>query len=145
MIVPNVDVTRRDNRRTRPSAAADAPRPSPLLILEEIPAPAASPVERDPNAPNFDPRYRFETFVVGKANEVACTAAKTLASADTDSFNPLFIHGGTGRGKTYLLHAIGQDFLARRPSARERFRGAARASTASRAIATYPHRRRPPP
>ena len=105
-------------REVRITAAADAPRPSPLLILEEIPAPAASPVERDPNAPNFDPRYRFETFVVGKANEVACTAAKTLASADTVSFNPLFIHGGTGRGKTHLLHAIGQDFLARRPSAR---------------------------
>ena len=59
--------------------------PSPLLILEEIPAPAATSVERDPNAPNFDPRYRFETFVVGKANEVACTAAKTLASAETVS------------------------------------------------------------
>ena len=58
-------------RRKKPSAVrdsgSDAPRPAPLLILEETPAPA----ERDPDAPNFDPRYRFETFVVGKANEVA--------------------------------------------------------------------------
>ena len=63
-------------RNVRVIAAADAPRPAPLLILDESPAPA----ERDPDAPNFDPRYRFETFVVGKANEVAATAARTLAS-----------------------------------------------------------------
>ena len=79
-------------RDVRVIAAADAPRPAPLLILEEAPPPA----ERDPNAPNFDPRYRFETFVVGKANEVAATAARTLATSPTVGFNPLFIHGGTG-------------------------------------------------
>ncbi|HEU0310093.1 MAG TPA: DnaA N-terminal domain-containing protein, partial [Sphingomicrobium sp.] len=77
-------------------AAPDGPRPAPLLILEEIPAPVPAEVERDPSAPNFDKRYRFETFVVGKANEVAATAARTLATADSVSFNPLFIHGGTG-------------------------------------------------
>ncbi|WP_118857017.1 chromosomal replication initiator protein DnaA [Sphingomonas mesophila] len=99
-------------------AASDAPRPSPLLILEDIPEAPPESVARHPDQPNFDSRYRFETFVVGKANEVAATAAKTLANAESVSFNPLFIHGGTGRGKTHLLHAIGQDFLARRPGAR---------------------------
>ncbi len=88
-------------------ASADAPRPTSLLILEDVPA---APGERDPAAPNFDSRYRFESFVVGKANEVAATAARTLATADAVSFNPLFIHGGTGRGKTHLLHAIGHAF-----------------------------------
>jgi len=102
-------------REVRVVAAADAPRPSPLLILEEAPAPAAV---RDPSAPNFDPRYRFETFIVGKANEVAASAARTLAGADAVSFNPLFIHGGTGRGKTHLLHAIGHSFLANHPGKR---------------------------
>ena len=100
-------------REVRIVAAADAPRPTPLLILEEIPAPAA---ERDPSAPNFDPRYRFESFVIGKANEVAATACRTLATTEQVSFNPLFIHGGTGRGKTHLLHAIGHTF-------EERFQG----------------------
>jgi chromosomal replication initiator protein len=95
-------------REVRVVAAADAPKPTPLLILEEIPP--AGPAERDPSAPNFDPRYRFETFVIGKANEVAATAARTLATADAVNFNPLFIHGGTGRGKTHLLHAIGHAF-----------------------------------
>ena len=89
-------------------AAADAPRPSPFLILDESPP----PIERDPNAPNFDSRYRFETFVVGKANEVAATAAQNIATSQTLGFNPLFLHGGTGRGKTHLLHAIGHSFLA---------------------------------
>ena len=103
-------------REVRVAAAADAPRPSPLLILEHVPAPP--PVVRDPSAPNFDPRYRFETFIVGKANEVAATAARTLAGASAVSFNPLFIHGGTGRGKTHLLHAIGHSFLAIHPGKR---------------------------
>jgi chromosomal replication initiator protein len=103
-------------RDIRVVAAADAPRPTPLLVLEEAPAPGV--VERDPAAPNFDPRYRFESFVVGKANEVAATAARTLATADQVSFNPLFIHGGTGRGKTHLLHAIGHTFGERFPGRR---------------------------
>ena len=102
-------------RDVRIVAAADAPRPAPLLVLEEIPA---GPAERDPSAPNFDPRYRFESFVVGKANEVAATAARTLATAEQVSFNPLFIHGGTGRGKTHLLHAIGHTFGERFPGRR---------------------------
>jgi len=101
-------------REVRLVAAADAPRPAPLLILEEAPAPS----ERDPNAPNFDPRFRFETFIVGKANEVAATAARTLATSKTVGFNPLFIHGGTGRGKTHLLHAIGHTFLQQNRGAR---------------------------
>ena len=104
-------------RDVRVVAAADGPRPAPLLILEEIPEPPAAA----PGAgrrPSFDPRYRFESFVIGKANEVAATAARTLATVDTVAFNPLFIHGGTGRGKTHLLHAIGQAFLERRPNAR---------------------------
>ncbi len=104
-------------RSVRIIACADAPKPAPLLVMEEIPAPPA-PAERRPDAPNFDPRYRFETFIVGKANEVAATAARTLASAGSVVFNPLFLHGGTGRGKTHLLHAIGQDFLERHPDAR---------------------------
>ncbi len=69
-------------------------------------------------AGQLEPRYRFETFVVGKANEVAFSAARTLADAEQVAFNPLFIHGGTGRGKTHLLHAIGHEFRSRRKSAK---------------------------
>ncbi|MFC7536944.1 chromosomal replication initiator protein DnaA [Sphingomonas sp. GCM10030256] len=103
-------------REVRIVAGDGAPRPTGLLILEEIPA-APEPSGVVHPRPNFDPRYTFDSFVVGKANEVAATAARTLAQADSVTFNPLFLHGGTGRGKTHLLHAIGHTFLDRNPHA----------------------------
>ncbi len=66
----------------------------------------------------LEPRYRFENFVIGKANEVAFNAARTLAASENVAFNPLFLHGGTGRGKTHLLHAIGHEFHRLRPRAK---------------------------
>ncbi|QAY79519.1 chromosomal replication initiator protein DnaA [Sphingosinicella sp. BN140058] len=88
----------------------------------EIPAP---PVEEEPvvekdglYAVALEPRYRFDSFVIGKANEVAFNAARTLATAENVAFNPLFLHGGTGRGKTHLLHAIGHEFHRQRPRAK---------------------------
>ncbi|RST32154.1 chromosomal replication initiator protein DnaA [Sphingomonas ginkgonis] len=114
-------------REIRVVTCDGGPRPAPLLILEEEPEPVAVSPAAVAGAkasadgyppPNFDPRYSFPNFVVGKANEVAFTAARTLAESDKVGFNPLFIHGGTGRGKTHLLHAIGQTFLARNPGAR---------------------------
>ena len=92
--------------------------------IVQIPAPEVQQ-EREQRGPArcgysvaLEPRYRFENFVVGKANEVAFNAAKTLAAADNVSFNPLFLHGGTGRGKTHLLHAIGHEFHRLRPRAK---------------------------
>ena len=80
----------------------------------EIPAPprAEEPAETKEGlyAVALEPRYRFENFVIGKANEVAYNAARTLATAEKVAFNPLFLHGGTGRGKTHLLHAMGHEF-----------------------------------
>src|SRR5437868_3791911 len=89
--------------------------------LVEIPAP---PAEKDTkSAPGLyavalEPRYRFENFVVGKANEVAFSAAQTLATSEKVAFNPLFLHGSTGRGKTHLLHAIGHEYHRLHPRAK---------------------------
>jgi chromosomal replication initiator protein len=106
-------------RHVHVRAGAEAPRTAaaqPIPAAEpEAPAPAA--LEGLYHA-QLEPRYRFEGFVVGKANEVAFNAARTLASVDNVAFNPLFIHGGTGRGKTHLLHALGHEFRARRPGAK---------------------------
>lgn len=105
-------------RDLRIVACDGAPKPAPLLIIDDEPMPAerAAAAAKHPR-PNFDPRYSFASFVIGKANEVAATAARTLAEAPNVTFNPLFIHGGTGRGKTHLLHAIGQRFLQQQPDA----------------------------
>ncbi len=88
-------------------------------VLAEIPAAPESssePEEVDGRySASLETRYRFDTFVVGKANEVAFNAARTLATAENVAFNPLFLHGGTGRGKTHLLHAIGHEFRTHRP------------------------------
>jgi chromosomal replication initiator protein len=97
---------------------AAAPRTAAVV---EIPGP---PAAEEPAAGEglyavaLEPRYRFDNFVVGKANEVAFSAARTLATAEDVAFNPLFLHGGTGRGKTHLLHAIGHEFHRLRPRAK---------------------------
>lgn len=63
-------------------------------------------------------RYRFENFVLGASNELAASAAKAAAENPGQRFNPLFIYGGVGLGKTHLLHAVGNDLHDRDPSLR---------------------------
>ena len=57
----------------------------------------------------LDPRFTFKNFVVGKSNEFAFAAAKRVSENKSVSFNPLFLFGGVGLGKTHLMHAIAWD------------------------------------
>jgi len=63
----------------------------------------------------LDPRFTFEDFVVGKSNEFAHAAARRVADSDIPPFNPLFLHGGVGLGKTHLMHAIAHAIRAQHP------------------------------
>ena len=66
----------------------------------------------------LNPKFRFDNYVVGSSNQFANAAARAVANSPSRSYNPLFIYGGVGMGKTHLMHAIGRDLLDRYPSMR---------------------------
>jgi len=85
-----------------------------LFSLEEKPA-GSAPKHR---SSSFNPKYVFNTFVVGASNQFAHAAARAVADSPSHSYNPLFLYGGVGLGKTHLLHAIGHQLHERHPRLR---------------------------
>ena len=80
--------------------------------------PVTSPPRDELPQAVFNPRYRFGTFVVGSSNQLAYAASLSIAENPSGSFNPLFIYGGAGLGKTHLIQAIGQQIKAVDPQRR---------------------------
>ncbi len=77
----------------------------------------AAPRPRQPVAPDgFTLRHSFDDFVVGESNRLACSAAQAMGARFAPLFNPLYIHGGTGQGKTHLLHAIAAAYAGHFPA-----------------------------
>jgi chromosomal replication initiator protein len=104
--------------RTVSIEVRQASAPAVLRIASDQPAESpAAPVEAA-ERPTLDPRLTFDRFVVDPSNRVAFNAAKALAEPGVPRFSPLFLHSGTGLGKTHLMHAIGHAYLAAVPEAR---------------------------
>ncbi|MBF0272957.1 MAG: chromosomal replication initiator protein DnaA [Magnetococcales bacterium] len=96
-------------RAVLPLFAVDPNPPEPTPTAEPAPRPVA------PSRAGVDGRYTFESFVVGSCNQFAHAAAARVADAPATAYNPLYIQGGVGLGKTHLLHAIGNALLRSRP------------------------------
>ena len=101
-------------RGTAAGAEATAARPS--RTATRRPAPRVE--ERGPYAGTLNSRNTFETFVVGSNNQMAQAASLAVAQSPAQAYNPLFLYGDTGLGKTHLMHSIGHAILARKPDAR---------------------------
>ena len=82
-------------------------------VLNTAAVPSAMPLER----PAFDHRFTFDRFVIDASNRVAFNASRALATPGAPQFSPLYLHSGTGQGKTHLMHAIGHAFLDANPDA----------------------------
>lgn len=93
-------------------------------VVNNIPqfaSPAKKSTELETNLPkttNVRVKYTFDNFVEGKSNQLARAAASQVADNPGTAYNPLFIYGGTGLGKTHLLHAVGNGILLNKPNAK---------------------------
>lgn len=97
-----------------PEDSVEEPEPTPVVMEKKVQV-SPSPMINAGNS-NLNPKYVFETFVVGNSNRFAHAASVAVAESPAKAYNPLFIYGGVGLGKTHLMHAIGHYILQHNPS-----------------------------
>jgi len=125
---PRPSAARRSAATARPAAPPPMGRPGgPVerIPAPGVPAPPGAPPgggpRKDEPAARLNPKYLFDTFVIGASNRFAHAAAVAVAEAPAKAYNPLFIYGESGLGKTHLLHAIGHYSRSLFPGTRVRY------------------------
>ena len=104
-----------DRSGTPVTFVTDPADSSDIAFTADPPPPAAQDTEPAGARSGLNPRYSFSTFIVGSSNQFAHAACRAVAEAPSRSYNPLYVYGGVGLGKTHLLHAIGQYLLDHDP------------------------------
>ncbi|WP_225612018.1 chromosomal replication initiator protein DnaA [Paracoccus sp. PAR01] len=107
--------TRSQTSRQVAAANSEPKRPAPRAAAT---ATATATATDDELTAPLDQRFTFDNFVVGKPNELAHAAARRVAEGGPVTFNPLFLYGGVGLGKTHLMHAMAREIQARQPEAK---------------------------
>jgi len=109
--------TAQPNRR-REEPGFSAPPLSVVAPSPVVASPAAAPVDRPNHQNNLIANYRFDNFIEGKSNQLARAAASQVVENPGGSYNPLFLYGGVGLGKTHLMHAVGNELQRIKPQAK---------------------------
>ena len=107
-------------RPTQTAPAAPAPTPAPAAqVTRTAPPASAASVQRDGSTrkTTLNPTHTFDSFVEGKSNQLARAASMQVAENTGKAYNPLFIYGGVGLGKTHLMHSVGNLMLKHNPNA----------------------------
>lgn len=120
------DTTRRSigvDFAIRSQQPTDEPAPQNLAAALALPPSSAAPpgprlVSTAGDADRMVPRFTFDNYIVGTSNEIAHSACEFVAANPGSAYNPLFLHGGVGLGKTHLLHAVGHELRRRQPNLR---------------------------
>ncbi|MEM8790002.1 MAG: chromosomal replication initiator protein DnaA [Pseudomonadota bacterium] len=113
--IRRLNVTVSGSAQRKPVAPRRAPQPQHMATATQ---PAEEATVDHLASSILDPRFTFESFVVGKPNELAHAAARRVAETADASFNPVFLYGGVGLGKTHLMHAIGWHLKEHHPNRR---------------------------
>ena len=116
--VPSVRTVSIETRSAMPQPATLRAEALPAEVAVLRPVPAAPAPAAAAERPPLDARFTFDRFVVDASNRVAFNAARALAEPGVPRFSPLFLHSGTGQGKSHLMHAIGAAYLEAVPGAR---------------------------
>src|SRR5690554_4609896 len=126
-------VTEAPSKTAQPNVSVDTPQQPPNATLITAKPNNAAVYDQDhgrqpktqSNAAqqksSLNSTFTFDNFVEGKSNQLALAAAKQVADNAGGSYNPLFIYGGVGLGKTHLMHAVGNELLRQNPNARVMF------------------------